>query len=190
MSAIFADEAGTTDFHLALFGLPTLANTFFHQPYQSSKATLLYTLSERGVIGAVNPKDGAAVWRQPLKDSRRPTIQGAGLNKDSTSNGELSSISEYGSPGRLIHNSKQDVVISTIGDTIAAWSGADGRLVWERQFPRDSVVKDIAFVEDQEDAPSTNNLQNIVALVEGEKSGSYLVDGSSGHVKWFAQDTS
>ncbi|KAI9667139.1 MAG: hypothetical protein M1831_001316 [Alyxoria varia] len=190
VSALYADEAGTTDFHLALFGLPTLANTFFHQPYQSSKATLVYTLSERGVIGAVNPKDGAIVWRQPLKDSRNPNLQGAGLNTDSTSNADLSQIAKNGSPGRLIRSLKQDVVISSIGDTITAWSGADGRLVWERRFPVDSVVKDIVFVEDQKDAPNSNNLQDVVVLVEGEKPGSYLVDGSSGKIKWFAQDTS
>src|SRR5215469_10678850 len=64
--AVFPDEAYQVDYHHALLGFPQQHTTFFHQPYPNSKASLIYTLSERGVIGAVNPKDGSIIWRQFL----------------------------------------------------------------------------------------------------------------------------
>jgi hypothetical protein len=67
--AIIADGAYHIDYHLALLGIPRSGNTFFHQPSASSSASLLFTISEKGVLGAVNPKDGSLVWRQSLVGS-------------------------------------------------------------------------------------------------------------------------
>src|ERR1700719_4597891 len=64
--AIFADEVNHVDFHYALLGIPSAQRTFFHRPSSSSNASLLYTLSEKSFLGAVNPKDGSIVWRQNL----------------------------------------------------------------------------------------------------------------------------
>jgi ER membrane protein complex subunit 1 len=65
--AVFQDEAWQVDYHHALLGLPQRHTTFFHRPQSSSKASLLYTLSELGLLGAINPKDGTLVWRQKLQ---------------------------------------------------------------------------------------------------------------------------
>jgi ER membrane protein complex subunit 1 len=61
--AIFEDDAYHIDFHHALIGLPK-RDTTFQKPYAASKASLLYAVSEDGVVGAVNPRDGQLVWRQ------------------------------------------------------------------------------------------------------------------------------
>ena len=67
--AIFVDEVNDIDFHHALLGVPSPQSTFFHRPSSSSNASLLYTLSDRLVLGAVNPKDGSLVWRQDRHSS-------------------------------------------------------------------------------------------------------------------------
>ena len=56
--AVFADEAWTVDYHHALLGEPREETTFFHQPNPISRASLIYSLSEEGVLGAINPRDG------------------------------------------------------------------------------------------------------------------------------------
>lgn len=95
------------DFHHVLLGAPQPRTTFLHRPSASSKASLLYTLSERSVIGAVNPKDGSVVWRQQLGN-------GTGFG-----NGLLQ-------PSRI-----GNLIISAINGTVQAWDAAEGRLVWE-----------------------------------------------------------
>lgn len=103
IDAIYADEAYQVDFHHVLLGLPQPETTFLHRPSPASKASLLYTLSIRSVLGAVNPKDGSVVWRQQLGN-------GSGLLK----------APEGGS-----------TVISAVNGTVQAWDAAEGRLVWD-----------------------------------------------------------
>lgn len=112
VSAIFKDEAGQIDFQHALLGTPQRDNTFFHRPNLGSKATLLYTLSEKCVLGAVNPKDGALVWRQDL---------GEGAANRTAFSGFLRSSNDT------------SLVISAVGNNLRAWEGSDGRLSWEWQ---------------------------------------------------------
>ena len=109
-AALYRDEAYRIDFQHALLGAPLPHNTFFHQPNAASKASLLYTLSEKLILGAVNPKDGALVWRQDLaegaEDRRRyksflKAVQGTGA------------------------------VVSAAGESVRAWDAAGGRLLWE-----------------------------------------------------------
>ena len=109
-TAIYEDEAYRIDYQHALLGVPRRDNTFFHQPTANSKASLLYTLSEKLVIGAVNPKDGSIVWRQDLAEGRidRASIQGF-----------------------LRAANEMNLVISAAGNSVKAWEGANGRLVWE-----------------------------------------------------------
>ena len=113
--ATYADEAYKIDYHHALLGTPLDGNTFFHQPSSTSKASLLYTLSERGVIGAVNPKDGELVWRQWLpfpKASDDPDFSG----RMRPEGGSLTA--------------SEGLLFSTNLKEVAAWDAADGRHVW------------------------------------------------------------
>ena len=64
--AVFEDEAYSVDYHHELLGLPQPHTTFFHRPRKDDKATLIYTLSDLGVLGAVHPGTGKVVWRQLL----------------------------------------------------------------------------------------------------------------------------
>lgn len=102
-AAIYADEAYQVDFHHVLLGRPQPRNTFLHRPSTSSKASLLYTLSERSVLGAINPKDGSIIWRQQLDN-------GNGLLR--ASNGD-------------------NVLVSAVNGSLQAWDAAEGRILWE-----------------------------------------------------------
>jgi outer membrane protein assembly factor BamB len=120
-AAVFEDDAYHVDFHYALLGLPHPEATFFAKPYAGSKASLLYALSRNQTIGAINPKDGALVWRQQFPAA---------------------------SPGRAHLRSAhgQDTVVSAAGGRIAAWSASDGRLVWEAGSG-DATVEDLEMLE-------------------------------------------
>lgn len=102
--ATFADDAYQNDWHHTLLGTPQSHTTFFHQPSTASKASLIYTLSEKNVVAAINPKDGEIVWRQHLGN---------------------------GTEGYLKGGQGEDTVVSALGQTVRAWDAADGKLVWE-----------------------------------------------------------
>ena len=125
VSAIFADEAYQTDYHHPLLGFPQSHATFFHRPSAASKASLLYTLSERHVLGAVNPKDGTIIWRQRLVDPAS-NITGQGF---------------------LRAGEGEDIIISATGGDVQAWDAADGRLVWAWKGP--GQIKSLEVVEAQ-----------------------------------------
>ena len=107
--AVFADEAYLADYHLPFLGLPQAHTTIFHRPSAASKASLLYTLSDRLVLGAVNPKDGAVIWRQ-LLDFQALNATKLGLLK----------APEGG-----------DSLISAVDGKLQTWDATDGRLLWE-----------------------------------------------------------
>jgi len=107
--ATYADEAYTNDFHHALLGTPQSHTTFFHRPSAASKASLLYTLSEKLVLGAINPRDGSVVWRQRL--NARNGSAGGGYLK----------AGEGGT------------VIGAVDGEVQTWDAADGRLAWRWQ---------------------------------------------------------
>lgn len=108
--AVFADEAYQLDYHYPLLGIPQARTTFFHRPSAGSKASLLYTLSQKNVLGAINPKDGAIVWRQRL---------GEGVSNDTAS-------------AFLSAADGENVIYSAFKDSVRAWDATDGRLVWDR----------------------------------------------------------
>ncbi|KAL8855711.1 MAG: hypothetical protein Q9178_007632 [Gyalolechia marmorata] len=103
IQAIYADEAYQVDFHHVLLGVPLPETTFLHRPSPASKASLLYSLSERSVLGAINPKDGSVVWRQQLENGR----------------------------GLLKAPAGGKTIISAVNGTVQAWDAAEGRLVWD-----------------------------------------------------------
>ncbi|PVH97521.1 DUF1620-domain-containing protein [Periconia macrospinosa] len=161
--AVFEDDAHHIDFHHALLGLPKHEATFFSKPYAASKASLLYTVSQNGTIGAVNPKDGALVWRSPLGPS---------------------------SAAHLRFGEEQDVIIGGVGNRIVAFSASDGRIVWETNLKVDgSAVQDLEILE-QEDGITNPEAKDAIILVDGAEQGVKRVDGKTGRVKWTLEETS
>ncbi|KAF6812318.1 duf1620 domain containing protein [Colletotrichum sojae] len=142
VGAVFVDEVGDIDFHHELIGLPQVETTFFHKPKKDDKASLLYTLSDVGVVGAVNPSNGAVVWRQFLTGN----------------------ITNGG--GHLRAAEGEDWVVSAYGSSVQAWNAMSGRNAWSIDFTgeiRDLEVmeltengrKDVLALFEEEDGSST-----------------------------------
>lgn len=118
-SAVFQDEVGQIDFHHALVGVPQVETTFFHRPRKQDKASLLYTLSDLGIIGAVNPSNGALVWRQQIGDDN--------------------------SGGFLRAPVGEHWVAAANGPHVQAWDALTGRNVWHHEFKGE--IKDLEILE-------------------------------------------
>ncbi|KAL9084376.1 MAG: hypothetical protein Q9165_008090 [Trypethelium subeluteriae] len=162
---IFADDAFSVDYHLALLGLPQGPATFFHQPSQSSKASLLYTLSERNVVGAVNPKDGSLVWRQPLQSTSNTTSGFLRVGEDA------------------------DTVVTAVDGQAAAWSASDGRAVWTHSLG-DAPVHGLEILELDSGKGRAENGKDAILLVGGANPSVKRFDGTSGTTQWEFEDTS
>ncbi|KAM3083865.1 hypothetical protein ACMFMG_002026 [Clarireedia jacksonii] len=119
--AVFADEAFSVDYQHELLGLPQPDTTFFHRPRKDEKATLLYTLSDLGVVGAINPGTGKVVWRQLLGNGSVET------------DGFLRPVEGDGT------------VVSALGSRVDAWDGITGRSKWGNNFA--GQIKDLEIVE-------------------------------------------
>ena len=157
-TAVFADDAWHIDYHYALLGEPKEDTTFFHRPNRDSKASLLYTLSHRGVLGAVNPKDGSIVWRHWLA----PEARSANVSFLAAVEG-------------------QDIVISGIEDRIDAWSAPDGRQAWSRRVS--GPVGSVEMLDNSaEGAPS--GTKDVLVAVTGEAPVLQCLDGETGDFKW------
>jgi ER membrane protein complex subunit 1 len=126
-AAIFADEAYHVDFHHALLGSPQSHTTFFQKPHASTNASLLYTVSDKAVLGAVNPRDGSLLWRQAL----------AGTPIDNVSVSYLVA----GADGQLV---------TGYGRTVSSWDASDGKLVWDYTIPEDTKVGGLLAIPTQE----------------------------------------
>jgi ER membrane protein complex subunit 1 len=157
--AIFPDEAYKVDYQHALLGLPQHQTTFFHQPQIGSKASLIYTLSEESLLGAVNPKDGSLVWRQQLPN--------ASNSSDSF----------------LRAGENQDVVISGLDQQVAAWSAADGKLVWSNEYETPGAVKDLEILEIPEGGTGVAS-KDVIVLIQGTSRTVQRLDWKTGSVKW------
>ncbi|KAH0559447.1 hypothetical protein GP486_004037 [Trichoglossum hirsutum] len=165
--AVFADDAYHTDYHHPLVGVPLEHSTFFHRPQASSGASLLYTLSEKLILGAINPKDGALVWRQFLNPFSN-----------------LTSSSE----GFLRAGEDENTVISAVGPQVSAWDALEGKLVWRNEFA-DSVVKDLEVIE-FDDGKATKNGKDAVVLFAGDQAVVRRISGETGDVLWEYRDWS
>lgn len=155
--AIYSDEAFKVDTQLALLGLPQHENTFFAQPYVGSKASLLYTLSDKCVLGAINPKDGSIVWRQQLK-TNGPCVDGAILRA----------------------GDNQDTLVQALDGKLQAWSAADGRLAWQRTFGRSNLIYDVQIPETGVESKE----KEIIVVLVGERGEVQKLDGKNGATKW------
>ena len=107
--AVFRDEVGHIDYHYELLGLPQRETTFFHRPRREERASLLYTLSDLGVLGAVNPSSGAVVWRQLLSDKNKSDTQNDG--------------------GYLRAGEDESWIASALGSSVQTWDAVSGRNV-------------------------------------------------------------
>lgn len=163
-AAIYPDEVNHIDFHHALLGAPSPDSTFFLKPPSASNASLLYTISEKSILGAVNPRDGAVVWRHDLSKSASQTR-----------------------PGILRGLDGNDAVVGAVGDYISSWGAHDGKLVWETKLAN-GLVADLELLE-LEDAAATSSVRDTLALIGGEGTGIVRrLDGDSGKMKWEYKD--
>ncbi|KAF2673958.1 DUF1620-domain-containing protein [Microthyrium microscopicum] len=163
--ALFPDEAYKLDYHHAALGLPQRHATFFHQPQRDSKASLIYTLSELGILGAVNPKDGSLIWRQNLNQQNNST------------------------KSFLVPSSTYGTVVSGLETQIAAWSAKDGRLAWSKEQAGLGNVVDLKSLEalgNGEVGPS----KDIIATLDGVTATVQRLDGNTGETKWQYTDSS
>jgi ER membrane protein complex subunit 1 len=158
--AIFADDAYHIDYHQALLGVPESRNTLFHQPQASSSASLLYTISNKAVLGAVNPKDGSLVWRHAL----------AG---EPIANGTNSRLAAAQGDGK---------VISSFGRHVSAWDALDGKLVWTEAFPSTSHILGLETVPSL-GGQSKASVADVIALA-----GHQSATGSSTTIRRLAGD--
>jgi hypothetical protein len=159
--AVYADEAYHVDYHHQLLGVPQPHTTFFHRPRPLDKPTLLYTLSDLGILGAINPGTGDIVWRQFL----------AG-NHGSNSTGFLRQVEG------------ESTVVSAIGDRVDAWDASSGRESWGNVF--DGVARDLEVMET---AAGEATAKDILVLFE-ESGKAYIrkIKGISGDVAWEYKD--
>lgn len=164
-SAIFVDEVDHLDFHHALLGTPSPQSTFFHRPSSASNASLLYTLSERSIIGAINPRDGAVVWRQDLT--------------------QLAS-SPHGAEGFLRASDGESTLVSAIGDKVIAWGASDGKLHWESKV-HGGVAKDLELLE-LEDGRTSNHARDVLVLSDHKGGVVRRLDAATGATKWEFKD--
>ena len=165
-SAIYADDAFVVDYHHPLLGVPQSHATFFHKPQSSSNASLLYALSDKHVLGAVNPKDGNVLWRQRLADD------GGDIQQHS-----------YAVAG------ERDGQIATgYGSVVGSWDALDGKLRWDYTLPSGHQVKSVQLVPVT--AATAAQAQDVL-VVSGSDSGSSVVrlSGEQGSEVWTYSDT-
>lgn len=161
-AAIFSDEVNHIDFHHALLGAPSPDSTFFLKPSSASNASLLYTLSDRSILGAVNPRDGALVWRHNISQSASP-VGGTGILRGLDGN---------------------NAVVGAAGDYISSWGAQDGKLIWDQHFDG-GHVSDLELLEMEDASKESSDSRDTIALISGKSFGSVRrFDGDSGAVKW------
>ncbi|KAK9775144.1 putative ER membrane protein complex subunit 1 [Seiridium cardinale] len=119
--AVFQDEVNHIDYHHELLGVPQRETTFFHRPRPEEKASLLYTLSDLGVLGAVNPSSGTVVWRQLLNGSVTDGVGNLRAAEDSS------------------------WVASALGSSVQTWDALTGRNAWSLDFA--GTAKDLEVME-------------------------------------------
>lgn len=158
--AVFRDEVGDIDFHYDLVGLPQRETTFFHRPQPDNKASLLYTLSDVGVLGAVHPSTGAIVWRQLING----TITNGG--------------------GHLRAGEAENWVASAYGSSVHAWEAVSGKNVWWANF--DGEVKDLEVMEVTENGRK----DVLALYNEGGSTTLRRLNSADGSVVWEFKETS
>ncbi|KAJ5941469.1 hypothetical protein N7516_001637 [Penicillium verrucosum] len=160
-AAIYSDEVNHIDFHHALLGTPSPDSTFFLKPSTSSNASLLYTLSDKLLVGAVNPPR----WHAGMAPEHL-AVGGLALTWDGN-----------------------DAVVATMGNYIASWGAQDGKLGWENQVSQGAVA-DLELLE-LVDATATFGVRDTIAVIASEGTGIVRrLDGNTGKSVWEFKDAS
>ncbi|KAI0427752.1 hypothetical protein F5Y09DRAFT_333080 [Xylaria sp. FL1042] len=152
--AVFQDEVGHIDYHHELLGVPQRETTFFHRPRTEEKASLLYTLSDLGVLGAVNPSNGAIVWRQLLAGN----------------------VTDGG--GFLRAAEDQTWLVGAYDSSVSSWDALTGRNVWSMNF--NGEVKDVEVMELTE----RGGKDVLALHQEPGATVTRRIHGTEGHVVW------
>ena len=165
-SAVFRDEVGHSDYHHALIGLPQRETTFFHRPRRDDRASLLYTLSDVGVVGAVNPGSGEVLWRQDLQGDVGAERGGAG--------------------GFMRAAEGEGWVVSALGKAVHAWDAVSGRNKFWVGF--EGVVRDLEVMEMTE---SGEGRKDVLVLFEEGEGETVLrrLSAEDGSVVWEFRET-
>ncbi|RDA95404.1 hypothetical protein CP533_3430 [Ophiocordyceps camponoti-saundersi (nom. inval.)] len=164
-TAVFRDEVGDIDFHYALVGLPQPDTTFFHRPRRDDKASLLYTLSDLGILAAVNPTNGDVVWRHRLAEHHQQQQQ------------------QQEGPGFLRAPEAEDWLVTASGSGIQTWSALTGRSIWRANYS--GRVKDVEMLD-----LTTSSTKDVLALFD-EDGVTVLrrLHGAQGSVVWEFRET-
>ncbi|KAK3330587.1 DUF1620-domain-containing protein [Apodospora peruviana] len=160
--AVFQDEVGHIDYHYELLGVPQRETTFFHRPRRDEKASLLYTLSDVGVLGAVHPSSGAVLWRHLL-------------------NGTLTD-----GGGFLRAGEGENWVAGALGKSVHAWDAVSGRNKFWVDFSGE--VRDLEIMEMTENG----GRKDVLALFDEEDGSSTVLrrlSGDDGSVVWEFKET-
>ncbi|KAK4155332.1 hypothetical protein C8A00DRAFT_42051 [Chaetomidium leptoderma] len=169
-TAVFRDEVGHIDYHHRLLGLPQRETTFFHRPRPDDRASLLYTLSDVGVVGAVNPGSGEVVWRQDLRSTLTTTTTRE--NNDNVGGGFMRAGEGEG------------WVVSAYGGAVHAWDAVSGRNKFWAGF-EGATVRDLEVMEMTESGPGR---KDVLVLLEKEGGGGETVlrrlSAEDGSVVW------
>ncbi|GAP93316.1 putative duf1620 domain-containing protein [Rosellinia necatrix] len=152
--AVFQDEVGHIDYHHELLGVPQRETTFFHRPRAEEKASLLYTLSDLGVLGAVNPSNGAVVWRRLL----------------------VGNVTDGG--GFLRAAEDQTWLASAHGSSVSSWDALTGRNVWSLDFH--GAIKDLEIME----LTARGGKDVLTLHQEPGATVTRRIHGTEGHVIW------
>ncbi|KAI0803812.1 hypothetical protein GGR55DRAFT_661194 [Xylaria sp. FL0064] len=152
--AVFQDEVGHIDYHHELLGVPQRETTFFHRPRTEEKASLLYALSDLGVLGAVNPSNGAIVWRQLLAGN----------------------VTDGG--GFLRAAEDQSWLVGAYSNSVSSWDALTGRNVWSLNF--NGEVKDVEVMELTE----RGGKDVLALHQEHGATVTRRIHGTEGHVVW------
>ena len=163
-AAIFSDDAFVVDYHHALIGVPQSHATLFHRPQSTSNASLIYALSDKHVLGAINPKDGTALWRQVLESMVR-------------------SENSY-----LAAGERDGQIVTGYGTTVSSWDALDGKLRWQYEFEAGSVVKGLSLVP-LADSIATD-AQDVVVVAGGDSGASVVrIAGDGSGKRWSHHDS-
>ena len=169
VQSVFVDEAFNIDFHQALLGTPQPHTTFFHKPDSSSNAALLYTLSDKGLLAAVNPRDGSIVWRQAISGQD----------------------TENATAAHLVAGEHDGKITTAFEKTVSTWDASDGRLVWTYGIRGRSKAVGLQAVPVL--GSSTDGaVQDVILLTQPQKEGGgyviYRLGGDSAGERWRYSD--
>lgn len=165
-AVVFKDQVGDIDFHHQLVGLPQRDATFFHRPRRDDKASLLYTLSDVGVLGAVNPSSGALVWRQLLADDDAADAD-ASFGK-----GHVEAVEVEG------------WLAAGLGHSVHAWNAVSGRSVWWADFAGEVADVVVAATAEKADANAAARRDVLALFLENDHVVLRRLAGNDGHVVW------